>query len=269
MFLHLLVDLLTCPLKQRLVEVPIAHFPSQVGDRRKEPIGHGGHPVEERPKGLLSVRRQRLDAPQTPLEDAHNRGDLLLRALMRLVDPEQALFQFRGAFQRLHTVVSQRTLERADKGWRESFTARLQHAQVRKQIGLGGGLFTAGPMVHLRLALEQRTYVHKNVEDLIFALSYFLAVHGAILAPFGEQTRGVLGIDVKAQHELAQFIQALIAAGLHGFCGSIRRKGCAKDHLLRGRNRVATGDGIDLQERGSSVHLNVGYGHHLPNFSGK
>ena len=68
-------------------------------------------------------------------------------------------------------------------------------------------------MVHLRLALEQGTYVHKNVEDLIFALSYFLAVHRAILAPLGEQTRCVLGIDVKAQHELAQFIQALMAAG--------------------------------------------------------
>ena len=35
--------------------------------------------------------------PQTPLEDAQNGRDLLLHALMRFVDPEQALFQFRAS----------------------------------------------------------------------------------------------------------------------------------------------------------------------------
>ena len=53
-FLHLLVDLLACLLKQRLVEVAIAHFPREVGDCGEKPIGEGGHPVEERPKRFRS-----------------------------------------------------------------------------------------------------------------------------------------------------------------------------------------------------------------------
>src|SRR5271167_1828263 len=268
-FLRLLVDLLTSPLKQRLVKVAIAHFPCQVGDRGKKPIGQGGHPVEELPKGFLKMRRQRLDAPQTSLEDGHNGRDLLLHALMRFVDPEQALFEFRGAVQCLDTIVSQGALECADKSLWESSTARLQHAQVRKQIGLGTGLFTAGPMVYPRLALEQGTYVHKDVEDLIFALSYFVAVRWAILAPFVEQPRGMLRIDVKAQHELVELIQALTAAGLDGFCVFVRGQRRAKDHALRVRNGIAAGDGVDLQEWGSGVHLNVGYGHNLSDSSGK
>ena len=198
---------------------------------------------------------------------------------MRFVDPEQALFQFGRALQRPHPVVSQCPFERADIGWRQAVTARLQHAQVRKQIGLGAGLFTARPMVYLRLALEQGTYVHKDVEDLIFALSYFVAVHGAILAPFGEQPGGVLRIHVKAQHELAELIQAPTTAGLDGFPVSFRgerrarerrtRERPTKDHSLRVRNRVVTRVGVDLQEWRPGVDLHVGNGHHLPYFSGK
>src|SRR5208282_3208020 len=133
----------------------------------------------------------------------------------------------------------------------------------------GAGLLTAGPMVYPRLALEQGAYVHKDVEDLMFALSKFVAIHGAILAPFGEQTRGLFGIDVKSQHELAEFIQALMAAGWDGFCVSIRGERLAKHHSLRGRNGIVTDVGVDLQEWSSGVHLQVGYGHHLPDFSGK
>ena len=35
------------------------------------------------------------------------------------------------------------------------------------------------------------------------------------------------------------------------------------------RGGVVIGDGFNLQERGSGVHLHVGYGHHLADFSGK
>src|ERR1019366_1835456 len=149
-------------------------------------------------------------------EDTHNGRDLLVHALMRFVDPEQALFKLRGAIQRLHTIVTQCALERADKSWRQSLTARLQHAQVGKQIGLGAGLFTAGSMVYFRIALEQGTEVHKDVEDLIFALSYFVAVHGAMLAPFGEDLRRVFRVHVKAQLQLAEFIETPMATGLDG-----------------------------------------------------
>src|SRR5208282_1631971 len=110
----------------------------------------------------------------------------------------------------------------ADKGRWESFAARLQHAQVRKQMSLGARLFTAGPVVYLRVALEQRADVHKDVEDLVFCLPYFVAALGAALFPFGKQPSAVLGVHVKAQHELAEFFQALAAAGLDGFLVSIR-----------------------------------------------
>ena len=53
---HLLVHLLACPFKQRLVEVAIAHFPGQIGDGGKEPIAHGSHSVEKRSKGFLILR---------------------------------------------------------------------------------------------------------------------------------------------------------------------------------------------------------------------
>src|SRR5208337_117004 len=102
--------------------------------------------------------------------------------------------------------MSQCSLERADKGRWESFAARLQHAQVRKKIGLGAGFFRTSLTVYLRLTLKQGTYIYKNVKDLIFALSYFVAVHGAILAPFGDQPHGMLRIHVEAQHQLAEVI---------------------------------------------------------------
>src|SRR5271165_5627620 len=105
---------------------------------------------------------------------------------MRFVDPEQTLFQFGRAIQRPHVVVCQRTFESADKGWWKSMTSRIQHAQVGKKIGLGCGFFPAGAMVDLWFALEQGTYVHKDVEDLIFAPPDFFAVYGAVLAPIAE-----------------------------------------------------------------------------------
>src|ERR1035438_10633596 len=88
-------------------------------------------------------------------------------------------------------------------------------------MGLSARLFTTGPVVYLRVALEQRADVHKDIEDLVFCLPYFV-VHRAVLVPFGKQPSAVLGVHVKAQHELAEFFQALAAAGLDGFLVSIR-----------------------------------------------
>src|ERR1039458_3585382 len=124
------------------------------------------------------MRRQHLDALQAPLEEVQNWRDLPLHTLMRSVDPKQRLFQFRRAIQRVDTVVRQGAPQRADKGWRKSFTTRLQHAQVGKQIRLTAGLFAAGPMIYLRITFEQGTYIDKNVKDLVFGLSYFVAVAG-------------------------------------------------------------------------------------------
>src|SRR5208283_1893336 len=73
------------------------------------------HPVQKRSKRLFRMRRLHL---QASFEDAHNGCDLLLRALMGLVNPEQTLLQFRRGFERFHTVVGQCSFERADKGAR-------------------------------------------------------------------------------------------------------------------------------------------------------
>ena len=50
-FLHLFVDLLTCLLELRLIEVAIAHFPGEVGNGREKPIG------DRRPSGRGEFER--------------------------------------------------------------------------------------------------------------------------------------------------------------------------------------------------------------------
>src|ERR1035438_133549 len=100
---------------------------------------------------------------QSSFEDGDNRRDLLLHALVRFVETEQALLERRRAVQGCHTVVSKRLLQRMDERRGKPFTLRLQHSQVRKQINLGAWFFAAGPMVDLRVAPEQGTYVYKNV----------------------------------------------------------------------------------------------------------
>src|SRR5271165_6436176 len=146
-------------------------------------------------------------------------------------------------------------------------------------MDLGAWLFAAGPVIYLRIALEQGTDVNKDVEDLVFMLPYFAAVHRASLAPFSEQPCGMFGIDVEPQHKLAKFIEALQATGRNrdGVDFSRRRrcrcrcigKRCAKYHALRARDGFAPSDGVDLQKCGSGVHLYVRYGHYLAHFSGK
>jgi hypothetical protein len=79
----------------------------------------------------------------------------------------------------------------------------------------------------------------------------------------------MLRIHVKSQHELAEFIQALMARGLDGLSVSARGGRRAKDHSFFVGNAIAIGGRVDLQERGSCVHLHVWYGHHLPDFPGK
>src|SRR6516165_10496967 len=180
---HFRVDLLPCLLKQWLIEVAIAHLPGQIADARKEPAGHRDQPVEEPLKGFGGGRRQDFDRLQTPLEHAQDRRYLPLQALMRFVDPEQTFFQLGRTLQCPQAVMGQRTPEGVDKGRGKLFATRLEHTQVGKEVGLGSRRFTADRTVYLRLALEQRAYVHKDVKNLILTLSYFVALggRGAIL----------------------------------------------------------------------------------------
>ena len=80
----------------------------------------------------------------------------------------------------------------------------IEHAEIGKQIGFRAGRFRTGLIVHLRISAEQGTQIDEDVEDLIFAVAHFIAIRHRFreLAPFCEQTRGALPIDIEAQHEL-------------------------------------------------------------------
>ncbi len=53
-------------------------------------------------------------------------------------------------------------------------------------------------------------------------MTYSIAINGTVLAPFGEQLCSVLWIYVKTQHELAEFIQAVMTIGLDSFSVAAR-----------------------------------------------
>src|SRR5450755_5070097 len=105
--------------------------------------------------------------------------------------------------------MSQRTLQRTDEGRRKPFPPCVQHAQIGKQVNLGTRLFAAGSMVYHRFALEQRADIDKDIEGQSFAFPYFIALYPTILAPFGEQSRALLRVHIKAEHKLAELFQAL------------------------------------------------------------
>src|ERR1035441_7460793 len=105
--------------------------------------------------------------------------------------------------------MSQSATERFHKLGREALAARFEHARIGKEVGFGAGRFTAGEIVHARFPAKQRAYIHKNVEDLIFAASYFDAIGGSFLelAPFRKQPRRLGRVSIKAQHKVTQFFQ--------------------------------------------------------------
>jgi hypothetical protein len=67
-------------------------------------------------------------------------------------------------------------------------------------------------MIYFWFALKQRTYVDKYVKDLDFGLSYFVAICRAVGSPSGKLA-GTGWVDIKAQHELTEFFEALAASG--------------------------------------------------------
>src|ERR1019366_6512604 len=99
--------------------------------------------------------------------------------------------------------------ERLHNRWRKPFAARFKHARVGKEVGFRAGRFTRGGIVRAWFPAKQRAYVHKNIEDLIFASSNFVGIRGSFLelAPLREQPRRLGRVSIKAQHEMTQFFQ--------------------------------------------------------------
>src|SRR5271166_3325813 len=122
-------------------------------------------------------------------------------------------------------------------------------------------------MIHVRLTLEQRTYIHEDVQDLIYFFCYFVALHWADVTPFGNLLGRLFWIHIKTQHELAQFIEALAAMGFRTFCLSSRSRGRTEYHSIGCHVAIVTRGGIDLQKRRSCIHLYIRYGHYLPDSS--
>src|ERR1039458_9739192 len=135
--------------------------------------------------------------------------------------------------------MSQSATERFHKLGREALAARFEHARIGKEVGFGAGRFTAGEIVHARFPAKQRAYIHKNVEDLIFAASYFDAIGGSFLelAPFRKQPRRLGRVSIKAQHKVTQYFQVLVPARLSVLSGLVRRGRLTKYHPLRSCRR--------------------------------
>ena len=91
---------------------------------------------------------------QTPFQHLRNGRDLLLYTLVGLIDPEQTFFQFRRTIQRMHAVMSQCASESFNKWARQPFALRVEHAQIRKQVGFRAGFLRAELMACGRFALE-------------------------------------------------------------------------------------------------------------------
>ena len=210
---RLRIDQFPGSFKQRLIEAAIAQFPCKVTDGRKDSASQGNEAVKQSPEGFLRPQPQGFDVCQAPFEDAQDEGNLLFGALVGFVNPEQALFQFRRALQTLNTVMSQGATESSHERRGESFTARVEHPQVRKQVSLGGRPFPRSGVFHLQLAMEKRGDVHKDLDNLIFALCDPVAIASLLTreAPCGEQARDTRRIHIKTQSELAKLAQVVKA----------------------------------------------------------
>ena len=185
-----LEDLIAGTLKQRLIEVTIAHFAREIADRRINLMGNGDDAIEERPEGTAGGWSGSLGVAQTPLENVENRGDLPCHPLVRLANPEQGLFQPGGSIEFADAVVRQSAEERFDKSRRKAFRVGLDHAQIGEQVRLGAGLFPRSTMVDIRFAMKQRTDVHKNPENLVLVLGDVVPVRRTGLAPGCELASG-------------------------------------------------------------------------------
>src|SRR6266545_6975551 len=89
MVLHLVIDVFTRPLEQRLIKIAIPHLTGQVAERSERSLRYGDHPVEQGAEGFLSARSQERCALQTSFKNPENWCNLLLHSLVRLADPEE------------------------------------------------------------------------------------------------------------------------------------------------------------------------------------
>ena len=89
-----------------------------------------------------------------------------------------------------------------------------------------------------------------------------------MLAPFGEQPGAPFWVDIKAQHELPKFLETR-TVGVNCLGASARSECWAEHNQFPGGTHVAGFNRVNLQEWRSCIHLHVGDGHYLTDFSGK
>src|SRR5947209_5060535 len=104
-FLDVLVNLLYHVFKQWFIEVAITHLSRKVTDGGKHPFSHGDHLVKEHAEGIPRLDGQLLNILQSPFKNSEYRRDLLLEALVRLVNPEQTFGKFRRRIQTPNVVM--------------------------------------------------------------------------------------------------------------------------------------------------------------------
>src|SRR5690349_18254052 len=138
---------------------------------------------------------------QPSFKNRQHHRDLLLKSLLRLVNPQQAFFKLRRTFEAANSVASQSTSQTFDECRRKPFALRIQHAQVREQVCLSARHFASGTMVNLRFAVEEGRYLHKGAQDFVFASVDVVALDGTNLAPGGKHLAYLCGKHIKPEHE--------------------------------------------------------------------
>src|SRR5947209_5896345 len=111
LFFDFVVHLFSSLIEERLIEEPVAHLASQVADRGKVPIAFGNQPVEQRTEGIFGRTSKQLDRRQASLQHGKHYRNLRLNPLMRLIDPEHALLQFRRRIECMDAIVRQGTAQ--------------------------------------------------------------------------------------------------------------------------------------------------------------
>ena len=166
-------------------------------------------PAEKLAKRLVGPGGGAFDSLQMPFQQSDNGRHLLVNALVRFVHPEQALFQFRCAIQRLDSIMSHRASQRINEGRRKALAFRLEHAQVGKEVGLGASLLPTIEVVHLRAAVEQGASMSIKMPRISSSasLSHRSPRHFQRKRPVGEDAHGMRRVNIETQHELANFFQ--------------------------------------------------------------
>src|SRR5271169_6110372 len=97
MLLHGRVRLSLRMLEEGLFEATVTQFTSQAVQAGEELTTDRDHPIEQRMKGFVGTCELAARLRQSALQQPENGSNLLLGFLVRFIDPEQDLFQFRRA----------------------------------------------------------------------------------------------------------------------------------------------------------------------------